>query len=98
MLMTESGATDFSGVLLKCYAAEGLVQGHHVHVVGMDESWQAELPGLSPETYVTEVNDEHALEEKRMSIAWRYQGLPCGESETTTSEFVIQALPVAVQS
>ena len=42
--MQESGTTDFGGALLKYYAAEGVVQGHHVIVVGMGEGWARELP------------------------------------------------------
>ncbi|KAF1993372.1 PAXNEB-domain-containing protein [Amniculicola lignicola CBS 123094] len=72
ILIEESGTTDYAGALLRFYAAEGVVQGHRVHVVGMGEGWGRELPGLS------ESRDEvkRAESEKmKMKIAWRYEGL-----------------------
>ncbi len=45
--MEEIGTTDFGGTLLKYYAAQGVVHGHCVHVLGMSENWGRELPGLS---------------------------------------------------
>jgi elongator complex protein 4 len=47
ILIEESGTTDFSGALLRFYAAEGVVQGHKVHVVGVGEVWGRELPGIT---------------------------------------------------
>ncbi|ELQ35451.1 elongator complex protein 4 [Pyricularia oryzae Y34] len=47
LLVEEQGTTDFSGVLLRYYAAEGLVQGHHVHALAFPEAWKYELPALS---------------------------------------------------
>ncbi|KZF23146.1 paxneb superfamily protein [Xylona heveae TC161] len=47
LLLEESGTTDFSGALLRYFAAEGVVQGHQVHVVGVGEQWGRELPGLA---------------------------------------------------
>src|SRR5271170_2897137 len=47
MLIEEAGTTDFGGVILRYYAAEGAVQGHHVHVLGLSEAWARELPGLA---------------------------------------------------
>merc|ERR1712093_736098 len=46
LFIEENGTTDFSGSLLRYYAAEGVVQGHHVHVLGMNEAWGRDLPGL----------------------------------------------------
>ena len=39
LLIEENGATDFAGALLRYFAAEGVVQGHKVHVVGVGEHW-----------------------------------------------------------
>jgi len=74
LLIEESGTTDFGGALLRYYAAEGVVQGHNVHVLGMSETpWGRELPGLSSgETKSTE--DRKGSEDK-MKIAWRYERL-----------------------
>ena len=73
VLIEESGATDFSGVLARYYAAEGLVQGHHVHVLGHGDAWKADLPGLaanggSPSSSRNNQGNE-------MKIAWRYERL-----------------------
>lgn len=71
LLVEENGATDYAGALLKFYAAEGLVQGHHVHVVGLPEQWGRNLPGLAGST---EGNDSSKTQDK-MKIAWRYETL-----------------------
>ena len=77
ILVEESGPTEFGGVLLRCYAAEGIVQGHKVHVVGVGEQWGRELPGL------VEPASSHAKQDvatpvigkEKMKIAWRYERL-----------------------
>lgn len=78
LLIEESGATDYAGALLRFYAAEGLLQGHHVHVVGLPESWGRELPGQTTEK--KEASKEAARETDRMKIAWRYEKL--GQQDT----------------
>lgn len=76
LLIEENGTTDFAGALLRYYAAEGIVQGHVVHVVGVGEHWGRELPGL-----VGTVGDrvdkeaEFAVDKEKMKIAWRYERL-----------------------
>jgi len=73
LLLEETGATDYAGALLRFYAAEGLVQGHHLHVVGMPEQWSRELPGLVGES---EKKDKSSAETgEKMKIAWRYESL-----------------------
>lgn len=72
LLIEEVGTTDFGGSLLKYFAAEGVVQGHHIHVFGVGESWGRELPGLSSESIKTE---DKPLSEDKMKIAWRYERL-----------------------
>lgn len=76
ILLEEGGTTDFAGALLRYYAAEGVVQGHQVHVVGVDEHWGRQLPGL---VGVAEGNREEERKtqppNERMKIAWRYEGL-----------------------
>ena len=47
--LRKNGTTDYAGALLKLHAAEGLLQGHHVHVIGMPEQWGRELPGATGE-------------------------------------------------
>lgn len=69
--MEESGTTDYAGVLLRFYAAEGLVQGHHVHVVGLPEQWGRNLPGLAE----TMEGGLSSATQDKMKIAWRYENL-----------------------
>lgn len=74
VLIEESGTTDFGSALLRYYAAEGVVQGHNVHVLGMNEAWGRELPGLSgAESSVKKEVSRNS--EERMKIAWRYERL-----------------------
>lgn len=73
LLIEESGTTDYSGALLRFFAAEGLLQGHHVHVVALPESWGRELPG--PTTDVKERAKHTTQESEKIKIAWRYEKL-----------------------
>lgn len=72
ILIGESGTTDYAGALLRFYAAEGVVQGHKVHVVGMGEFWGRELPGMAEDKGRDKKREES---KERMKIAWRYEGL-----------------------
>lgn len=74
LLIEEHGTTDFSGSLLKYYAAEGLVQGHQVHVLGYPDAWKHQLPAVSAKQESTSVKSTNQTEEK-MKIAWRYENL-----------------------
>lgn len=74
LLIEEAGTTDFGGILLRYYAAEGLVQGHHVHLLGFGDSWRRELPGLrSPSSSKSSKSDSSS--DDKMKIAWRYETL-----------------------
>jgi elongator complex protein 4 len=69
LLIEENGTTDYAGALLRVFAAEGLVQGHRVHVVGFaDGQWGRGLPGLDESA---EKGRELQRAEDRMKIAWR---------------------------
>ena len=72
LLIEESGTTDYAGILLRYYAAEGILQKHKVHVLGAGEFWTRELPGLS-----TGHDKKIGSGEKgeKMKIAWRYERL-----------------------
>lgn len=74
LLVEESGTTDFGAALLRYYAAEGVVQGHNVHVLGMNEAWARDLPGLAAGDGL-EKKEEMKSSEERMKIAWRYERL-----------------------
>ncbi|EXJ55840.1 elongator complex protein 4 [Cladophialophora yegresii CBS 114405] len=71
LLIEESGTTDYAGALLRFYAAEGLLQGHHVQVIALPEHWGRELPGVVGES---EKRDT-PVETEKMKIAWRYESL-----------------------
>lgn len=76
LLIEELGTTDYAGALLRYFAAEGLVQGHMVHVVGVGEQWGRELPGLvgAAEAH-SETGSAGEEKKERMKIAWRYERL-----------------------
>jgi elongator complex protein 4 len=73
VLIEEAGTTDFAGALLRYYAAEGVVQGHIVHVVGVGEQWGRTLPGLIGAGEGEEKVGKNQGE--KMKIAWRYERL-----------------------
>ncbi|TVY81457.1 Elongator complex protein, partial [Lachnellula suecica] len=78
LLLEEHGTTDFGGAVLRYYGAEGVVQGHTVHVLGVGEGWGRELPGLNeekPKKGVAKVDGIGREREERMKIAWRYERL-----------------------
>ncbi|KAL6719240.1 Elongator subunit elp4 [Lecanora helva] len=76
VLIEENGTTDFAGALLRYYAAEGVVQGHKVHVVGVPEQWGRELPGVvGTSTREGEKDVGGIADKEKMKIAWRYERL-----------------------
>ena len=72
IMIEENGTTDYAGALLRYYSAEGLVQGHHVHVLGVPEQWGRELPGLVDGK---EKEKQASIATEKMKIAWRYERL-----------------------
>lgn len=77
LMIEENGTTDYAGVLLRYYAAEGVVQGHQVHVVGIGAQRGLDLPGIADgdETFERTRKDRAVTEEGTMKIAWRYERL-----------------------
>lgn len=75
LLIEESGTTDFGGTLLKYYVAEGVVQKHVVHVLGVPEGWGRELPGLGADDDDSRRTKKKGGDEDKMKIAWRYERL-----------------------
>ncbi|KAK4193813.1 Elongator complex protein 4 [Podospora australis] len=76
LLIEEQGTTDFAGTLLRYYGAEGLVQGHHVHLVGYPpEYWRRNLPGLAEPDSKSKASQPAPAQEEKMKIAWRYEAL-----------------------
>ncbi|KAK0259717.1 hypothetical protein B0A54_08771 [Friedmanniomyces endolithicus] len=74
LLIEESGTTDFAGALLRFYAAEGVCQGHIVHIVGLGDAWVRGLPGIAEERGSRRKATSADVDEK-MKIAWRYERL-----------------------
>jgi elongator complex protein 4 len=98
LLVEESGTTDFGAALLRYYAAEGVVQGHNVHVLGMNEAWARDLPGLSGGDGL-EKKEEMKNSEDRMKIAWRYERLgEFGGSRGGHSLFTLYHNPIFTRS
>nr|POE72087.1 elongator complex protein 4 [Quercus suber] len=80
LLIEESGTTDFAGVLLRFYAAEGLCQGHVIHTIGVGNEWTRELPDIAEEKSSRSAAMKSADADEKMRIAWRYERLgPAGE-------------------
>jgi elongator complex protein 4 len=74
LLVGEHDTTDFAGALLRYYAAEGLLQGHVVHIVGVGEGWVREQEQ-------EKATDTDKAAQDRMKIAWRYERLGQTSSE-----------------
>lgn len=75
LLIGESGTTDYAGALAKYFAAEGITQGHRVHVLGLPEAWGRELPGVVADAEGADSRKKSIPEADKMKIAWRYEGL-----------------------
>ena len=91
LLVEETGTTDYGGVLLKYFAAEGFAQGQKVLVVGVGEQWGRELPGI----VTVEADNGRNIVSKpkdsdKMKIAWRYESL--GEFGTSRRGVLIHSL------
>ena len=73
LLLEENGITDYAGVLLRRYAAEGLVQGHSVYVVGVADQWARNLPGcVGVDGRPEDGRPSKDATTEKMKIAWRY--------------------------
>ncbi|KAL8932123.1 MAG: hypothetical protein Q9211_006516 [Gyalolechia sp. 1 TL-2023] len=77
LLIEENGTTEFGTTLLRYFAAEGVVQGQEVHVVGVGDPWARDLPGVSIAACgdIVPLESLTGPEKERMKIAWRYERL-----------------------
>jgi elongator complex protein 4 len=73
LMIEEEGTTEFGRSLLSCYAAEGILQGHAVFVVGPEGSLT--LPGLVEGDGKKGSKTASSVESENMKIAWRYERL-----------------------
>lgn len=97
LLVEEHGTTDFSGTVLKYYAAEGLVQGHQVHVLGYPPAWKHELPAVSAKQNITAAKSSSQPDDK-MKIAWRYEGLASRNAPATGPKGACQIFTTQTRS
>jgi len=72
LLVEEDGTGNYSGVILRQYVAEGVVQGDKVWVGGVGETWWRGIPGLSKQEKTGKTPDTVKELEEKMKIAWRY--------------------------
>ena len=78
LLIEEDGTGNYSGVVLRQYVAEGVVQGDRIWVGGIGESWWRGVPALSKEdsskqkAVKSSTRGETGDVEEKMRIAWRY--------------------------
>lgn len=87
LIIEESGTTDFGGTLLRYYAAEGVVQGHHIHVLGMNQAWGRELPGQAGTEASSKKPKEKEVSEDKMKIAWRYERMKGFDAANSRGRF-----------
>jgi elongator complex protein 4 len=71
LLVEEEGTTDFASALLRCFAAEGVLQGHAVFCMSPEGAMV--LPGVVEEKEQGKKSD--AADGEKMKIAWRYESL-----------------------
>lgn len=71
LFIEEEGTTEFARSLISCYAAEGILQGHAVFIIGPEGSLA--LPGLA--TSESRKGERMSAESDKMKIAWRYERL-----------------------
>lgn len=82
-LLGERGTTDHAAVLLRSFAAEGLLQGHDVWLGPTPmpgSAWFASLPAPLPPDAPSEERTERrtaqtGVDREKMQIAWRYNAL-----------------------
>lgn len=87
LLIEESGTTDFAGALLRFYAAEGVCQGHVIHVVSVGDGWVRGLPAVADEKGSRKADVSTGGDSDKMKIAWRYEKLGQAGERGAWSQF-----------
>jgi elongator complex protein 4 len=98
LLIEEAGTTDFGGTVLRYYAAEGLVQGHQVHLLGYGDSWRRDLPGLDLSGGSRSKSSKAAASDDKMKIAWRYETLGNTSSRSPSSQGMLFYLRISIRT
>jgi elongator complex protein 4 len=71
LLVEEEGTGNYSGVILRQYVAEGVIQGDKIWIGGMGTHWWRGVPAQSSKSKKS-TNPVDQLQDK-MKIAWRYE-------------------------
>ncbi|KAI5962241.1 ELP4 [Candida pseudojiufengensis] len=77
LLIEESGTTDFSSVLLRAFASQGIIQNRlennvynsHIIVLGMSPHWSNDLPGLYKGSSKDQKKAKIAENESKVSVS-----------------------------
>lgn len=85
LLVLEDGATDFASVLIRCYAAQGCVNGDKVIAGGVAPNWHLELPAFA-RSQAVESTDSKPIEGEEFKIAWRYRNMAQGAKRYSEAE------------
>lgn len=72
LLVEEDGTGNYSGVVLRQYVAQGVIQGDRVWIGGIGEGWWKGVPGLAKAEKSAKSSDTVKQIEEKMKIAWRY--------------------------
>jgi elongator complex protein 4 len=72
LLVEEDGTGNYSGVVLRQYVSEGVVQGDNVWIGGVGENWWRGVPALAKQDKNAKTTDTAKEIENKMKIAWRY--------------------------
>ncbi len=74
LAIEEDGSTDYAGILLSCFASQGILNSQEVFVGAPEGAWplRGSLPGLVKSKEKTKKEGEVG---DRMKIAWRYERL-----------------------
>lgn len=90
LLVEEEGTGNYSGVVLRQYVSEGVVQGDKVWIGGVGEGWWRGVPGVAKHEKAAKSTDTVKEVEERMKIAWRYgvnDNKPSNAGSTTDTSF-----------
>lgn len=97
LVIEEDGTTDYAGAILRCFASEGVLQGHKVFIAAA-EHWGAGLPGIAVEKVKREKisEKEKTAADERMKIAWRYEKMGLHGDAPTRSGALDHLVPLLV--
>lgn len=86
LLVEEDGTGNYSGVVLRQYVSEGVVQENKIWIGGIGDAWWRGVPGVAKQEKVGKAADTIKEVEEKMKIAWRY-GINDKLSNTADNSF-----------